>query len=308
MRPTRTETINADAPDGHRIALDLYAPDGNVRGIVQVLHGLGEHAGRYGRFAEAAVAEGFAVAAHNHRGHGENPKVRGFFALENGWERLVEDAFAVQEFAVDAVGISKVALLGHSMGSFLAQSFAIHHGARLSALLLSGSTWQSRAKLFPAHLLAREEVIRLGAKSPSPLLDKLGFDKLNRPFEPARTPYDWLSRDENEVDAYIADPLNGGPFTSGLWQDLTGGMLGIAADSALQRIPADLPVLITGGGKDSLGGDAGMGKLALHYAQTGHQRLTVKIYPDGRHEMLNELNRDEVTADWLDWLGKAMRV
>lgn len=307
MRPTRTETIDSGARDGQCIALDWYEPEGTALGIVQVLHGLGEHAGRYRRFAGAAVARGFAVVVHNHRGHGKNAKVRGFFALEDGWERLIEDALAVQQFAVDAVGASKVALLGHSMGSFLAQSFAIRYGARLSALLLSGSTWSSRLKLVPAHLLAREEVMRLGARSPSPLLDSLGFDQLNRPFEPARTPYDWLSRDENEVDAYISDPLNGGPFTSGLWRDLTGGMIAIASDSALERIPADLPILITGGGRDPLGGDSGMGKLALHYAQTGHQRLTVKIYPDGRHEMLNELNRDEVTADWLDWLSRVLR-
>jgi alpha-beta hydrolase superfamily lysophospholipase len=307
MSRAMNEIIESGAPDGHRIALRMFEPDGAPAGIIQVLHGLGEHAGRYRRFAEAAVGRGFAVVVHDHRGHGEHPKVRGFFALDKGWQRLTEDVLAVQEFAIDAIGVPRPALLGHSMGSFIAQQFAMLHGARLSALLLSGSTWPSRAQVLAGNLLAREEATRLGAKKESPLLDKLGFGKLNRPFEPARTPYDWLSSDEQEVDAYVADPLCGGPFASGLWRDLTGGMLAIASDDALSRIPADLPILITGGGADPLGGDRGLGNLALHYAQTGHQRLAVKIYENGRHEMLNERNRDEVTADWLDWFAKVMR-
>jgi alpha-beta hydrolase superfamily lysophospholipase len=106
------------------------------------------------------------------------------------------------------------------------------------------------------------------------------------------------------VDAYIADPLCGGPYTTGLWRDLTGGLLSITSDDALRCIPPDLPIMISGGGDDPLGGDKGMGKLALHYAQTGHQRLSVQIYPGGRHEMLNEINRDEVIGEWLDWIGK----
>ena len=307
MSRARNEIIESGAPDGHRIALKMFEPDGAPAGIIQVLHGLGEHAGRYRRFAEAAVARGFAVVAHDHRGHGEHPKVRGFFAIDKGWQRLTEDVLTVQEFAVDAIGVPRPALLGHSMGSFIAQQFAMLHGARLSALLLSGSTWPSRAQVFAGNLLAREEATRLGAKKESPLLDKLGFGTLNRPFEPARTPYDWLSSDEKEVDAYVEDSLCGGPFTSGLWRDLTGGMLAISSDDALSRIPADLPILITGGGADPLGGDRGLGNLALHYAQTGHQRLAVKIYENGRHEMLNERNRDEVTADWLEWFAKVMR-
>ena len=106
----------------------------------------------------------------------------------------------------------------------------------------------------------------------------------------------------DEVDAYIADPLCGAPYMAGLWRDLTGGLLKIATDSNVSRIPLELPILISGGEQDPVGGERGMGELALHYAQTGHSRLTVKIYAEGRHEMLNETNRDEVTADWLDWI------
>jgi alpha-beta hydrolase superfamily lysophospholipase len=135
----------------------------------------------------------------------------------------------------------------------------------------------------------------------------LGFDSLNKRFEPARTPFDWLSRDEAEVDRYIEDPLCGGPYTAGLWVDFLGGLLRVTSDRALNRIPAELPILIAGGASDPVGGDDGLGKLMLHYAQTLHSRLTLKLYPDGRHEMLNEINRDEVTADWLDWVDRLVR-
>jgi alpha-beta hydrolase superfamily lysophospholipase len=134
------------------------------------------------------------------------------------------------------------------------------------------------------------------------MLDRLGFGNFNKPFQPARTELDWLSRDEAEVDKYIEDPLCGGPYTTGLWLDLMAGLMEVGSDAALRRIDAALPILITGGEVDPVGGDKGMTKLLRHYAQTGHQRLRVKIYPDGRHEMLNETNRDEVTRDWLDWI------
>ena len=155
----------------------------------------------------------------------------------------------------------------------------------------------------PLLILAEIEAWRVGARGTSMLLNRLGFGSFNRPFAPARTEHDWLSRDEAEVDKYVADPLCGGPYTSRLWFDLIGGLLTISSDQELTRIPAGLPILITGGSQDPVGGEKGMAKLATHYAQTGHQRLNVKIYDGGRHEMLNEINRDEVSNDWLDWIA-----
>lgn len=180
----------------------------------------------------------------------------------------------------------------------------MHYGSRLSGLLLSGSTWPSRARLYPALLLAHLEKLRLGRRGRSALLHKLGFGDHNRSFSPARTELDWLSRDAAEVDAYIADPLCGGPYSCALWTDLIGGLLRTGSDDALSRIPSDLPILITGGARDPIGGERGMGALALHYAQTVHQDLEVRIYEDARHEMLNEINRDEVTRDWLGWVER----
>ena len=301
-----SEAVFLPAACGHRVRVTPFGPPPAPRAAIQVLHGLGEHAGRYARFAAAARERGFAVIAHDHRGHGPEREPAGFFARHRGWDRLVEDAFAVHEWIAGRYsGLPRV-MLGHSMGSYLAQDFAMRHGAGLTALLLSGSTWPNRLQVAGGHLLARFECWRHGEAAPNPRLDEIGFAAFNRRIARPRTPYDWLSRDEVEVDRYMADPLTGGPFTAGLWRDLTAGLLRISTDAALARVPADLPILISGGGADPVGGDRGMGRLATHYAQTGHTRLTVKIYPGGRHEMLNETNRDEVTADWLAWFVKVL--
>ena len=306
MTNPQYECFTISAADGHEIQLKVWSPAQAPTGIIQILHGLGEYGARYGRFAIAATKRNFVVGIHDHRGHGEHSESPGFFAAENGWAALSSDALVVNEFLKQRFVGLPLTLLGHSMGSYVAQNFAMQHGERLDALLLSSSTFASRIETLAGHWLARLECWRLGEQGHSAVLDKLGFGDFNKPFAPASTELDWLSRDPDEVDSYIADPLCGGPYTAGLWRDLTHGLFKIASDGEIRRVPLDLPILITGGEKDPVGGERGMGQLALHYARTSHDRLSVKIYPDGRHEMLNEINRDEVTADWLDWIQSHM--
>jgi alpha-beta hydrolase superfamily lysophospholipase len=289
------------ADDGHEIHVRTWRPDGEVNGVVQLLHGLGEHIGRYERFANACVSQGMAVVAHNHRGHGPECDQYGYFAAREGWQKVLTDVLAVHNDIKSRFDDQPIILFGHSMGSFIAQAFAINFATPLAGLALSGSGWPSRLQMLPGRLVAKFEAWRLGKHGYSTFLDRLGFGAFNKPFKPARTEFDWLSRDEAEVDKYIADELCGGPFTSGLWLDMLGGLADIGGEAALRRIPAELPIYIVGGTADPVGGDKGLGKLAFHYAQTGHGRLRVKIYPDGRHEMLNETNRDEVMADLIEW-------
>ena len=302
-QPRHQEMILA-AEDGHKIYLQAWTPEGEPVGVIQLVHGLGEHIGRYERFAAAAAGRGYTVFGHDHRGHGASEGERGYFADDNGWHKVVEDVRAVNDHIREIHATAPVVMLGHSMGSFIAQTFAMHYGARLQGLLLSGSSWPPRIQTMGGRLLAKLEALRLGKRGNSAVVNALGFGAFNRPFRPIRTEMDWLSRDEAEVDRYLADPLCGGPFTSGLWLDFLGGLYELGSDHSLARVPADLPILISGGSADPVGGEKGMTRLAMHYMQTLHQRVKLKIYPEGRHEMLNETNREEVTADWLAWIGQ----
>jgi alpha-beta hydrolase superfamily lysophospholipase len=307
MTELRHERQILTAPDGHEIHMHMWSPEVAAARVIQVLHGLGEHAARYERFAHAAASRGYAVCVHDHRGHGPHTEELGHFADDSGWHLLVADALLVQDYSRERFADAPLVLLGHSMGSYIAQSFAMLYGDRLSALILSASTWPSRLQLLPALAIAHIEAWRLGIRGKSALLDKLGFGNFNKRFAPARTEMDWLSRDAAEVDKYVADPLCGGPYSCRLWLDLLRGLIDISSDNALARVPVGLPLLITGGECDPVGGDRGMTHLMMHYAQTGHQRISVKIFPDGRHEMLNESNRDEVTTNWLDWIAANTR-
>jgi len=277
-----------------------------VAAVIQIFHGLGEHHGRYERFARLATARGLAVVAHDHRGHGRHAGDQGHIADRGGWQLLTDDGLLVNDMIGDRYPGLPIVLLGHSMGSYIAQYFSMQHDYRLTALVLSASTWPNKAQLLSGLVLARVESWRLGVRGKSKLLDKLGFGDFNKPFAPARTELDWLSRDEAEVDAYINDPLCGGPYSCGLWIDLLGGLNLIASDRELCQIRADLPVLLTGGAEDPVGGQQGIADLAMHYGKSGHTRVTTEIYAGGRHEMFNEVNRAEFSADVLNWIEKQL--
>lgn len=303
----QTIQFELQATDSITIHGTHWVPDGDVSGVIQVFHGLGEHRGRYQRFAAHATSHGYAVCAHDHRGHGAGAEQLGHFADSNGWELLINDGLQVHEYLRGEYPQHPLSLLGHSMGSYIAQYFAMLHGDRLSALILSASTWPSLLRLVPGRLLATLESWRLGPRNCSPLLDQLSFGNFNNRFKPTRTEFDWLSRDEGEVDAYINDPLCGAASSCRLWLDLLGGLSFIASDAALLRVPSALPILITGGAEDPAGGDRGLSQLAVHFAQTMHGRLKLKIYPGGRHEMLNETNRDEFLNDLISWVKANVR-
>ena len=302
MNEIRTEAFELPTPDQHTIYGTLWRPEGSVSGVIQIFHGLGEHHRRYERFAALAAARGLAVVAHDHRGHGPKAEDLGHFADKGGWQLLTDDGLLVNNMIGDRYSGVPIVLLGHSMGSYVAQHFSMQHDYRLTALILSASTWPMKSKLFPGQLIAKIEALRLGVRGKSRLLDKLGFGDFNKPFLPARTELDWLSRDNAEVDAYINDPLCGGPYSCGLWLAVLGGLRTIASDHALKRIRSELPILLTGGSDDPVGGQKGITDLAMHYARSGHNNLLAKIYPTGRHEMFNEINRDEFSADVLDWV------
>ncbi len=307
-RPTDTmhRSLTLNAADGHEIPVYLWAPETAPRGIVQIYHGLGEHAGRYARLAGAARDRGLLVCAHDHRGHGPATVEYGFFAERDGWDAVVADGQTVADALGDEYPGAPRVLLGHSMGSFIAQAYAMRYGRALAALVLSGSTLPARAQVVPGRWLARAIALFRGRRAQSALLDTMGFGAFNKPFEPARTEFDWLSRDPAEVDRYVADELCGGPYTIGLWIDFLGGLAQVGRRDSIARIPRKLPILITGGSDDPVGGSHGMSRLSEAYRRCGHEKTTTRIYAGGRHEMLNETNRDEFTTDVLDWIDEQL--
>lgn len=301
-----TQRLSLSAADGHRILVDIWRP-ARPRILIHLFHGLGEHTDRYERFAHFCMAAGIAVVAHSHRGHGENcsDEELGHFADKDGWQKVLDDARAVQQRVVEQVPGLPLVILGHSMGSYIAQAFLMRGYCQPAALVLSGSTHAPLGQLLAGHWLAG--LVRLtGRRRRSPLLNSLSFGDFNKRFAPNRTEFDWLSRDEAEVDNYINDRLCGVVSSSQLWYDLTGGLLEIRPRKALRRIPAELPILITGGSEDPVGGRVGMQRLADAYRDSGHTRVSLEVYDQGRHEMFNEINRDRFSADVVEWIEHAV--
>ena len=295
---------DVEVAEGRRIALAYWPAPADTRAVIQILHGLAEHAGRYARFAQACNARGYAVIAHDHRGHGEAhaPERLGHFADSGGWTKVVDDAHAVQRACRQMFPDTPLVLFGHSMGSYIAQSFVMKEPDAVDALALSGSTWPRKLDVRVARWLARIAARLRGPRAGGGFFDRMSFGQFNKRFAPNRTEFDWLSRDDTEVDKYVADPLCGAPSGSRLWFDLFGGLLEISRKTALRRVPAPLPILIIGGERDPVGGATALTRLAAEYETTGHEHVTLTLYADGRHEMLNETNRDEVTADILAWI------
>ena len=292
---------------GRAIFARRWAPDGAPRAAVQIAHGLAEHSARYERLALALTKAGYVVTANDHRGHGPNcpPADLGFFAGANGWRECLDDLQAVaRRIGVDFPGLPLV-FFGHSVGSFLGQTHIAEHGAELAAAVFSGTSGPPAAMLPIGRRIAGFERWRLGPRGKSPLVQSLLFGELNKPFKPARTPFDWLSRDPAEVDKYISDPLCGFEVTTQLAIDLVGALGGLASPETAARIPKTLPIYIFSGSRDPVG--AKLQGLIDVYRAAGLTRVTTKLYPEARHETLNEINRDEVTADLVAWLDANVR-
>ncbi|AUX39827.1 alpha/beta hydrolase [Sorangium cellulosum] len=307
--PADTFTFQAD--DGRELFVYRWLPDGAARGIFHIAHGMSEHAGRYARVAHALCGAGWAVYANDHRGHGRTARDRselGFFASEGGFARVVRDlAQLVAREKEEHPGLP-VVLFGHSMGSYLVQEFLIERGGSIQGAVLSGSSGKPSALVDAGRLLARAERRRLGERGQSQVLQSMSFGSFNKAFAPARTPFDWLSRDGAEVDRYLTDARCGFAATTSLWIDVLDAMVEIARPERQARIPKDLPLYIFSGSRDPLGGPLkGVSQLIEAYRAAGLRHVTHRFYPGGRHEMLNEINREEVTRDLLVWLDAEVK-
>lgn len=294
--------------DASPFFVNCWSPDKEPKAVVMLAHGMAEHSGRYARLGAALVAAGHALYALDHRGHGQTAQhgLFGHFADENGWSHVVGDLSTLNHHIRHQWPQTPIILLGHSMGSFIATAYLMHHSSSVQGAILSGSNHGKLGTYRAAALVARFERWRQGATGRSALLHRLSFGSFNQAFAPARTPFDWLSRDNDEVDRYIADPLCGFRCTNGLWLDLLDGLQRITPRASLKQIAPQLPILIIGGDQDPVSRGGGLQRLADALRQAGHNRTTLKCYSQARHELLNETNRDEVTQDLIDWLEQTL--
>lgn len=291
-----------DSKDGYQLQVFVWSND-KAKAWVHINHGMAEHAKRYQVLAEQLVAAGYAVVAHNHRGHGTSSSATlGSFGQGHDWSKVLNDLDIVRDKICNDG--RAYYLFGHSMGSFIAQSYLSTSERHIDGLILSGSNLQPVGLAKLGRLVARVERLRLGQNKPSKLLQFLSFGSFNQSFKPNRTEYDWLSRLDGEVDKYISDPLCGFACSTGLWFEFLNALINLYQKGNLQNIQANLPIFILGGDKDPVGlMGKGLPKLAKAYQDAGQAQVKLTLYPDGRHEMLNELNRDVVSGDIIAWLN-----
>ena len=306
----QASTFTLPTPDGVNLFVYCWLPAGQPKAVVQIAHGLAEHAARYARLAGALTAAGYGVYANDHRGHGRSVKSAddlGFFAERNGWRKCLDDLWQLNRHVAAAHPGLPIVLLGHSMGATLAEQFMADHGGALAGVVLSGPNGKPTALAKIGGAITRAERARLGARGKSKLVQSLTFDAFNKKFAPTRTAFDWLSRDPAEVDRYVADPLCGFPATVQLWLDLLKGWAAVSRAEHRNRAPKSLPVYLIAGSRDPVSGNTRqLGPWMAEYRAAGAVNLTHKFYPEARHELFNETNRDEVTHDLIGWLDQVV--
>jgi alpha-beta hydrolase superfamily lysophospholipase len=286
--PVPTKRFLLTSSDGLCIACARWESRGPARAVVQIAHGMGEHMGRYADTVDALVAAGLTVYANDHRGHGLSAHSQLGELGRGGFELLVQDMVRLSEIAREKNPDLPLLLLGHDMGSFAAQRYVIDHSREIDGLILSGSgTLEGLAR--------------------AALPETAGSNLLNAAFEPARTPFDWLCRDQTIVDAFMADPL----CFKDLHRESLNSFLGTAPrlydPLALQNIRGDLPIYLLSGSDDPVGQQLrGLHKLMGRYRDAGLCDIAFDFYPGGRHEMLNEINRHEVRIRLLGWISRTL--
>lgn len=302
----QTKQFQFALSDGGSAHVHRWLPQGEPIAVVQIIHGMAEHGGRYGRLAQALTDAGYAVYAQDLPGHGHTaraPDELGHFADHDGWNVTLGQINQLRQHIEHAHKNLPLFLLGHSMGSFLLQDYLIEHGRGLAGAIFSAASGDVGPLRVIGLGLLRVESLWYGRRNRSALAELMSFKEFNRRYKPARTDFDWLSRDAAEVDLYIKDARCGFRCSSGLWLDLLKAAGRHADPQRLATIPVELPVLIINGADDAATqGAKGPRALERLYRKAGIRNLTTHIYEDARHELLNETCREQVTADVMRWL------
>ena len=309
---TNSTTFRFPSCDGkHHIFVRQWLPtSGEPRGVIQIVHGISEYIDRYTQAARFLADHGFVVVGSDHLGHGRTAsgaEEYGFFCEKNGWHTVSGDVRRLRILMGEKYPDLPYFILGHSMGSFLARTYLIDWPGTVTGAIISG-TGQEPAAIVAAGLYLSNIICKIsGPRTHSKLIEQIAFGAYNKQFAPARTRADWISRDEDVVDAYVADPLCSFLPTAGMFRDMMEGLQYIAKKSNLKKMDSSTPVLFISGDKDPVGQN---GKTVMDvvsfFHQAGCNDTEIHLYPGGRHEMLNETNREEVYHDILTWLDNKL--
>lgn len=296
----------------NRIHTRMCIPDGDVRAVVQIVHGIAEHIVRYDDFMRFLASNGFVAVGTDHLGHGksiEKEDQLGFLADKDGWTYIVNDEEILRRAMKENYPNVPQIVFGHSMGSFVTRTHLIRFPGAFDAAIISGTGNQSPALVLGGLAMGNLVVALKGPHHYSTLLNNMAFGSYNKIYGTARTESDWLSRDEAQVDKYIADPLCGFIPSCSLFRDMMTGIKFITNQKNLEKMNKDTPIYFMSGDMDPVG-ECGKGvKLAYdNFKKAGMKDVSIKLYKDGRHEMLNELNKDEVYADILAWINSKIKV
>ena len=302
-------TRNGDAIFYYKWAHNIKVP---FKGVVQISHGVGEHAGRYHPIASLLQDQGFEVYANDHRVHGRSAKSKelmGFYDGENYFDDAIEDMRKLTLLIKKEQPDKKIILFGHSMGALLSRKYVIEYGDDLQALILSGTggflKGLGEIGLFSAKVIRTFK----GRTKTNDLLKSVFFSEFNKKFKPNRTNVDWISSDEHQVDLFEADPYRIEDFSLSIFLDILKGSKEINKQTTFNATPKKLPIFIFSGDKDPVGEmGKGIKRVVKQYEKAGISDLTFKLYKGGRHEMLNEVNKEEVEQDVINWLNEKIAV
>lgn len=283
-------------------------PDSAPRAIVQIVHGIAEHINRYDDFMSFLAENGILAVGDDHLGHGQSVTEAddlGFFNDKDGWDYVVMDEERLHDLMVEEYPSIPYIFFGHSMGSFITRTLIIKHPEMYDAAIISGTGHQGKALVYGGGIMANALVALKGARSDGKALNDVAFGTYLSHIENPRTPFDWLSRDEAAVDKYIADPMCGFICKASLYRDMMGGVKFVTSQKNINKMKKTKPIYFMSGKEDPVG-DYGVGveKAYKAFCHAGLRDVQMRLYPGGRHEMLNETNRTEVYKDILDWINE----
>ncbi len=289
-----------------KIHATAWEPEGDPVAVLQICHGMCEHMGRYAPFATYLAEHGYYVVGNDHLGHGASvvsDEKHGYFADPNGNECVIEDIHTLRTTTQEKFPDLPYFMLGHSMGSFLVRQYIEDYGKGLSGVIIMGTGSQANITLAMGKRMCKRSARKHGWDYRDARIERMAFGRYNKQFEPARTPSDWLTKDEAIVDSYKDDPWCSFTFTVNAYYHMFSGIQLAQKMSRMEKIPNRLPMFLVSGALDPVGANGkGVTKAYKAYKRANMSDIMMQLYEDDRHEILNELDRDEVFADLLTWL------